>query len=240
MSAWPVSRCASLLLPRAQTEHHPRRIERQIGVRLGQSNGFRPPLVSAALAAKKFPPSNWPRTRSPHERHDANQCDCVRDFERGLQPPALPTPTCARREEAAARPARDVHESYNIAGLPTTGVFRRRRILRRRKTRKPVRGQDAGGVILGKTNVRSLADWRHNGYGTTNNPSSRPHAGRAPPALVGGARRGLWTAVARLRYRWPARAGVSLRRLRAQADVRLVAMRGHAALAAAASRAISV
>ena len=137
-----------------------------------------------------------------------------------------------------------VKESYNVAGLPTTWGIPAQKDFTPTEDALPIsRVKDAGGVILGKTNVPlGLGDWQSYNeiYGTTNNPvRSRPHAGRLLRRIVGGARGGLWTAVARLRYRrLAARAGVSLRRLCAQADLR---PRRHArphaaALAAAAVR----
>jgi amidase len=80
-----------------------------------------------------------------------------------------------------------IKESFNIAGLPTTWGFVPQ------KDFKPVedalavvRIKQAGGVILGKTNVPvGLGDWQsyNDIYGTTNNPYD---LGRTPGGSSGG------------------------------------------------------
>ena len=96
-------------------------------------------------------------------------------------------------------------------------------------------------MILGKTNVPlGLGDWQSYNeiYGTTNNPYDLGRTpGRLLRRIVGGAGRRLRPALARLRYRrLAAGAGVPLRRLRPQADLRAGAEpRPHAAAVAAAA-----
>ena len=67
-----------------------------------------------------------------------------------------------------------VKESYNVAGLPTTWGFPAQKDFKPAEDALSVsRVKDAGGVILGKTNVPlGLADWQSYNeiYGTTNNP----------------------------------------------------------------------
>ena len=67
-----------------------------------------------------------------------------------------------------------VKESYNIAGLPTTwGLPAQKDFVPREDALSISRVKQAGGVILGKTNVPlSLGDWQSYNeiYGTTNNP----------------------------------------------------------------------
>ena len=136
-----------------------------------------------------------------------------------------------------------VKESYNVAGLPTTwGIPAQKDFKAAEDALSISRVKDAGGVILGKTNVPlGLGDWQSYNeiYGTTNNPFDLGRTpGRLVRRIVGGAGGGLWRAVARLRYRrLAARAGVSLRHLCAQADLR---PRGHARPHAAALAAAAV
>jgi len=95
-----------------------------------------------------------------------------------------------RRRGARARERRPllgipltVKESYNIAGLPTTWAIRRRRFSPLRGCAGDLPRQDAGGVILGKTNVRSAGrlaraqrHLRHhnNPYDLGPRPAARP------------------------------------------------------------------
>src|SRR3954465_13332788 len=98
------------------------------------------------------------------ERHDAKiNAVCVRDFERGL--------AAAREADAAlgrgeTRPLLGlpltVKESFNIAGLPTTWGFPPQKDFKPAEDALSItRVKDAGGVILGKTNVPvGLGDWQ--------------------------------------------------------------------------------
>ena len=183
--------------------------------------------LSGALAARKVSAVELAQEAIGRiERHDGKiNAVCVRDFDRAL--------VAAREADAGlARGERKpllglpltIKESFNIAGLPTTWGFVPQ------KDFKPVedalavvRIKQAGGVILGKTNVPvGLGDWQsyNDIYGTTNNPYD---LGRTPGGSSGGIfgspRRGLLRARHRLRHRrLPACAGISLRHLRSQAD----------------------
>jgi amidase len=95
-----------------------------------------------------------------------------------------------------------VKESYNVAGLPTTWGFPPQKDFRPPEDALAIsRVKDAGGVILGKTNVPvGLGDWQsyNDIYGTTNNPyEPRPNAGRLVRRIVRGAGRGLRPAARR-------------------------------------------
>lgn len=110
------------------------------------------------------------------ERDDpAINAICVRDFDRAR--------AAARRADTARQNGEDrpllgipmtVKESFNIAGLPTTWGLPQHADYRPAEDAVAVsRLQDAGAVILGKTNVPTmLQDWQsYNAlYGTTNNP----------------------------------------------------------------------
>jgi amidase len=123
------------------------------------------------------------------ERHDGKiNAICVRDFDRAMQ--------AARAVDAApARSSRKpllglpftVKESFNIAGLPTTWGFVPQKDYRPTEDALTItRVKDAGGVILGKTNVPlGLGDWQsyNDIYGTTNNPYD---LGRTPGGSSGG------------------------------------------------------
>ena len=80
-----------------------------------------------------------------------------------------------------------VKESYNIAGLPTTwGIPAQKDFMPTEDALPITRVKDAGGVILGKTNVPlGLGDWQSYNeiYGTTNNPFD---LGRTPGGSSGG------------------------------------------------------
>ena len=80
-----------------------------------------------------------------------------------------------------------VKESYNVAGLPTTWGFPAQKDFMPPEDALPIsRVKEAGGVILGKTNVPlGLADWQsyNDIYGTTNNPFD---LGRTPGGSSGG------------------------------------------------------
>jgi amidase len=99
----------------------------------------------------------------------------VRDFSRALEAARAADAALARGE---ARPLLGipltVKESYNVAGLPTTWGFPAQKDYVPKEDALPItRVKDAGGIILGKTNVpMALSDWQSYNeiYGTTNNP----------------------------------------------------------------------
>lgn len=146
--------------------------------------------LSAALAAKKVSAVELAQDAIARiERHDGKiNAICVRDFDRALE---------AARAADAARARGDnkpllgipltVKESYNIAGLPTTWGFPQQKdYVPPADALAVTRVKDAGGVILGKTNVPvSLADWQsyNDIYGVTNNPYD---LGRTPGGSSGG------------------------------------------------------
>ena len=146
--------------------------------------------LSAALAAKQVSAVELAQDAIGRiERHDPKiNAICARDFERGLQ---------AAREADAARARGEtrsllgipmtVKESYNVAGLPTTWGFPAQKdFTPTEDALTVVRVKQAGGVILGKTNVPiGLGDWQSYNeiYGTTNNPYD---LGRTPGGSSGG------------------------------------------------------
>ena len=110
------------------------------------------------------------------QRHDAKiNAVCVRDFERAL---ASARSADAARARGENKPLLGipvtVKESFNIAGLPTTwGIPAQKDFHPAEDALAITRVKDAGGVILGKTNVPlGLGDWQsyNDIYGTTNNP----------------------------------------------------------------------
>jgi amidase len=133
--------------------------------------------LSAALKAKKVSAVELAQDAIGRiERHDGKiNAVCVRDFARALE--------AARAADAALARGADapllgipltVKESYNVAGLPTTwGVPAQKDYVPKDDALPITRVKDAGGVILGKTNVpMGLGDWQsyNDIYGTTNNP----------------------------------------------------------------------
>jgi amidase len=123
------------------------------------------------------------------ERHDAKiNAVCVRDFGRALDAARAADAARARGER---RPLLGipltVKESYNVAGLPTTWGIPAQKDFRPSEDALAIsRVKDAGGVILGKTNVPlGLGDWQsyNDIYGTTNNPYD---LGRTPGGSSGG------------------------------------------------------
>ena len=147
--------------------------------------------LSAALAAKKVSAVELAQDAIGRiERHDGKiNAICVRDFDRGLE--------AARAADAAL--ARG--ETRPLLGIPADreGILQRRGpaddlglsgaegFHRRREDALSIsRVKDAGGVILGKTNVPlGLGDWQSYNeiYGTTNNPYD---LGRTPGGSSGG------------------------------------------------------
>ncbi len=146
--------------------------------------------LSAALAAKKVSAVELAEDAIGRiERHDAKiNAICVRDFERGLAAARAADAELARgvKKPLLGIPM-TVKESYNVAGLPTTwGIPAQKDFMPAEDALPITRVKDAGGVILGKTNVPlGLGDWQSYNeiYGTTNNPFD---LGRTPGGSSGG------------------------------------------------------
>ena len=146
--------------------------------------------MSAALAAKTVSAVELAQDAIGRiERHDAKvNAICVRDFERGL---AAARAADEERARGVSKPLLGIpvtiKESYNIAGLPTTWGIPAQKDFTAAEDALPIaRVKNAGGVILGKTNVPlALADWQSYNeiYGTTNNPFD---LGRTPGGSSGG------------------------------------------------------
>jgi amidase len=146
--------------------------------------------LSAALAAKKISAVELAQDAIGRiERHDGKiNAICVRDFSRALEAARAADAARARGE---AKPLLGlpitVKESYNIAGLPTTWGFPPQKDFKPPEDALSIsRVKEAGGVILGKTNVPvGLGDWQsyNDIYGTTNNPYD---LGRTPGGSSGG------------------------------------------------------
>jgi len=146
--------------------------------------------LSAALAAKKVSAVELAQDAIGRiERHDAKiNAVCVRDFERGLAAARAADAALARGEHKPLLGIpMTVKESYNVAGLPTTWGNPAQKDFMPAEDALPIsRVKDAGGVILGKTNVPiGLGDWQsyNDIYGTTNNPFD---LGRTPGGSSGG------------------------------------------------------
>ena len=146
--------------------------------------------LSAALAAKNVSAVELAEDAIGRiERHDTKvNAICVRDFERGLAAAHAADAELARgvKKPLLGLPV-TVKESYNIAGLPTTwGIPAQKDFTPTEDALSITRVKDAGGVILGKTNVPlGLGDWQSYNeiYGTTNNPFD---LGRTPGGSSGG------------------------------------------------------
>jgi amidase len=146
--------------------------------------------LSAALAAKKVSAVELAEDAIGRiERHDAKiNAICVRDFERGLAAARAADAELARgvNKPLLGIPL-TVKEAFNIAGLPTTWGFPPQKDFKPSEDALSItRVKQAGGVILGKTNVPvGLADWQsyNDIYGTTNNPYD---LGRTPGGSSGG------------------------------------------------------
>lgn len=146
--------------------------------------------ASAALAAKKVSAVELAEDAIGRiERHDGRiNAICVRDFDRAL---AAARAADAELARGVMKPLLGipltVKESYNIAGLPTTwGNPAQKDFVPPEDALSIARVKDAGGVILGKTNVPlGLGDWQsyNDIYGTTNNPFD---LGRTPGGSSGG------------------------------------------------------
>jgi len=133
--------------------------------------------LSTALGARKVSAVELAQDAIARiERHDTKiNAVCVRDFERALDAARAAD---AARGRGESRPLLGipftVKESYNVAGLPTTWGNPAQKDFRPPEDALAVsRVKEAGGVILGKTNVPlGLGDWQSYNeiYGTTNNP----------------------------------------------------------------------
>ena len=146
--------------------------------------------LSAALAAKKVSAVELAEDAIGRiERHDAKiNAICVRDFARGLEAARAADAARARGETGALLGLpMTVKESFNVAGLPTTwGLPAQKDFVPGEDALSISRVKQAGGVILGKTNVPvSLGDWQSYNeiYGITNNPFD---LGRTPGGSSGG------------------------------------------------------
>jgi amidase len=175
-----------------QTEHH--RINPATGgkhaVAKSQWSFGSATELSAALAAKKVSAVELAQDAIGRiERHDGKiNAICVRDFDRGLEAARAAD---AARQRGESKPLlgipMTVKESYNVGGLPTTWGFPAQKDFVPPDDALSIsRVKDAGGVILGKTNVPlGLGDWQsyNDIYGTTNNPFD---LGRTPGGSSGG------------------------------------------------------
>ena len=185
--------------------------------------------TSAALAAKKVSAVELAQDVIGRiERHDGKvNAICVRDFERGLAAARAADAELAQgREEAAARhthdgqgilqhgrPADDLRQS-GLQGFHRQGRRAAGDARQGSRLRHPRQDQRAD-------RARRLAELQRRLRHHQQSVRSRPHAGRIFRRIVGSARRRLWPALDRLRYRrLAARACVPLRRLRPQADLR--------------------
>ncbi len=146
--------------------------------------------MTAALKAKKISAVELAQDAIDRiERYDGKiNAICVRDFDRALDAARAADAALARGESKALLGIPlTVKESYNIAGLPTTWGFRaQKEFIAKEDALSVVRVKDAGGVILGKTNVPvGLGDWQsyNDIYGATNNPYD---LGRTPGGSSGG------------------------------------------------------
>jgi amidase len=146
--------------------------------------------LTAALAARKVSAVELAQDAIGRiERHDGKiNAVCVRDFDRGLEAARAADAARARGEKGPLLGIPiTVKESYNIAGLPTTwGIPAQKDFRPAEDALSIARVKDAGGVILGKTNVPlGLADSQsfNEIYGTTRNPYD---LGRTPGGSSGG------------------------------------------------------
>jgi amidase len=133
--------------------------------------------LSAALQAKKVSAIELVDDAIGRiERHDSKiNAVCVRDFSRARDAARAADAALARGEKKALLGIPlTVKESYNVAGLPTTWGFQTQKdFVPKEDALSITRVKDAGGVILGKTNVPvGLGDWQsyNDIYATTNNP----------------------------------------------------------------------
>ncbi len=145
--------------------------------------------LSAALAAKQVSAVELAQDAIGRiERHDGKiNAICVRDFARGLEAARAADAARARGETGPLLGIPlTVKESYNVAGLPTTwGSPAQKDFVPPEDALSISRVKQAGGVILGKTNVPvGLADWQSYNeiYGITGNPFDLGRTPAAPPA----------------------------------------------------------
>jgi amidase len=159
---------------------------------LGQSTwSFKTAVdLSAALRAKEISAVELAQDAIGRiERHDDKiNAICVRDFERALAAARDADAALARGEtKPLLGIPLTVKESYNIAGLPTTwGIPAQKDFVAAEDALPVTRVKDAGGVVLGKTNVPlGLGDWQSYNeiYGVTKNPFD---LGRTPGGSSGG------------------------------------------------------
>src|ERR1700757_2750888 len=113
--------------------------------------------MSAALKAKKVSAVELAKDAIGRiERHDGKiNAVCVRDFERATEAARAADAALARGE---SKPLLGipltVKESYNMKGLPTTWGFPPQKDFKAADDALAItRVKDAGGVIVGKTNV---------------------------------------------------------------------------------------
>jgi amidase len=146
--------------------------------------------LSAALAARKVSAVELAQDVIGRiERHDGKiNAICVRDFTRGLDAARAADAALARGEKKPLLGIpMTVKESYNVGGLPTTWGFpAQKNFVPPEDALSISRVKEAGGIILGKTNVPiALGDWQSYNeiYGTTNNPFD---LGRTPGGSSGG------------------------------------------------------
>ena len=133
--------------------------------------------LSDALAQRKVSAVELAEHAIAHiERHDAKiNAICVRDFERALASARMADAALGRGENKPLLGIpMTVKESFNVAGLPTTWGIPAQRDFRPKEDALAItRVNDAGAVVLGKTNVPiGLGDCQsyNDIYGTTNNP----------------------------------------------------------------------
>ena len=186
-------------------------------------------LIGGARREKSF----RGRTGAGRDRaHRASRQEDQRDLRarfrsRACKPRAPPT---RRWRAAKAKPLlgipMTVKESFNIAGLPTTWGIPQQKDFVPPAGRAFDHARQGGGRRHPRQDQRAararrLAELQRDLRHHQQPLRSRPHARRLLRRIVGGAGGRLRVAVARLRHRrLAARAGVSLRRLCAQADLR--------------------
>ncbi len=162
--------------------------------------------LSAALGARKVSAVELVQDAIGRiEHHDIKiNAVCVRDFERALDAARAADAARGRGEN---RPLLGipltVKESYNVAGLPTTWGNPAQKDFRPPEDALAInRVKDAGGVILGKTNVPlGLGDWQSLQRDLRHHQQSLrsfAHARRLFGRLLRCGRGGLWAALARL------------------------------------------
>ena len=121
--------------------------------------------LSAALAARKISAVELAQDVIGRiERHDGKvNAICVRDFSRGLEAARAADAALARGDKKPLLGIpMTVKESFNVGGLPTTWGFPAQKdFVPPQDALSISRIKDAGGVILGKTNVPvGLGDWQ--------------------------------------------------------------------------------